>query len=497
MVAQELGGFTPNAEITLAIQGTTHAPGSTVEAIVTITGPTVGTYTVKLTNTTNGEELAPLQLTIGGEPGSNTGSREIILPGTPGQVTYVASFALSQGAVPVTDSETLTLAVPGGTNGGGTTSPPGGGGTTTPPGGGTPPPPGGGGTTTPPGGNGDTPPAPQSIALTATAQSPSKINLGWSGAVSKLYRSTNANFTPGADTLIAENNATITSHADTGLTPETTYYYILVPSGNPDLTQGGANATTPAPTPIALTADPRSSVAIKLTWSGSAGTLHRSTEENFTPGSETHIDRGSAESDSSQTEYTNVGLTKNTTYYYILVPSNSDYAQGSANAKTKDPHITAPTQSSITPEDIMVGDDVLATLTASSVTGDDPDEGTLTWTWSFVGSPVRYKAIEGEEWGPNPYGSYCELALPGDDTSVQDVIMTFFHEGFYQIDIQATAHYLVEGQPITTTSGGVVFVSNSPSGSGDDGEQPNGTDDGNQSDDADYGDQPDDAAGGE
>ena len=68
LAAPDLGGFTPNPEITLAIQGTTHAPGSRVEAFVTITGPIVGTYTVKLTNQDTQEEVGELELTIGGAP---------------------------------------------------------------------------------------------------------------------------------------------------------------------------------------------------------------------------------------------------------------------------------------------------------------------------------------------------------------------------------------------------------------------------------------------
>ena len=116
-----------------------------------------------------------------------------------------------------------------------------------PPGGGTTNPPNGG-TTNPPNGGG-TPPAPLPISVTATAISPSQVSLSWSGAATKLYRSTQANFTPGTDTLIAENQANVTTHTDTGLTPNTTYYYVLVPNGNPDLTEGSASATTLAPAP--------------------------------------------------------------------------------------------------------------------------------------------------------------------------------------------------------------------------------------------------------
>ena len=338
LAGQKLGGFTPNPEITLAILGTTHAPGSTVEAIVTITGPSVGTYQVTFTNQDTEEEMAaPLELTIGGEPEANSGSAQIVLPDAPGQVTIVASFALNEDDEPVTDSETLTLAVAGTTPGGGTT-PPGDGGTDTPPGDGDTTP-GGGGTTTPPDGDddGDTPPAPLPISLTATAISPSKVNLSWSGAATKLYRSTQANFTPGTNTLIAENEASVTTHTDTGLTPQTTYHYILVPNGNPALTQGSASATTPALTAITLTATAEDATTIELSWSGAAGTLYRSTQEGFAIGAETHIARGDAETDATQTSYTDTELTPETTYYYALVPSgNANLTEGRANATTPD-----------------------------------------------------------------------------------------------------------------------------------------------------------------
>ena len=99
-------------------------------------------------------------------------------------------------------------------------------------------------------GGGD-PPAPQAIALTATAQDATTIQLSWSGAAGTLYSSTEQDFTANANTRIArgeaENDAAVTSYTHSNLTPSTTYYYILVPNGNPNLTQGNASATTPAP----------------------------------------------------------------------------------------------------------------------------------------------------------------------------------------------------------------------------------------------------------
>ena len=94
-------------------------------------------------------------------------------------------------------------------------------------------------------------PAPQAITLTANAQDATTIQLSWSGAAGTLYASTEQTFSADATTRIprgeAENNAAITSYTHQGLTPDTTYYYVLVPNGNPNLTQNSASATTPAP----------------------------------------------------------------------------------------------------------------------------------------------------------------------------------------------------------------------------------------------------------
>jgi hypothetical protein len=79
------------------------------------------------------------------------------------------------------------------------------------------------------GGGGGTPPAPPT-SLTATAISSSKVNLGWFpsiGATSyTVYRSTTNGFTPSSSNQIASTNEE-SFYADTGLSPSTTYYYVL------------------------------------------------------------------------------------------------------------------------------------------------------------------------------------------------------------------------------------------------------------------------------
>jgi len=70
-----------------------------------------------------------------------------------------------------------------------------------------------------------------------------------------------------------------------------------------------------------------------LSWNDSPGKLYRSTDPNFSADDNSHILRGDDEN--TKMSYEDTGLQPDTTYYYILVPSDSNYTQGSANAKTK------------------------------------------------------------------------------------------------------------------------------------------------------------------
>jgi len=117
----------------------------------------------------------------------------------------------------------------GGTGGGGT----GGGGTG---GGGT----GGGGT----GGGGTGGGGQQQSQLNATAISSHRIDLSWSPAAGKLYRSTQKDFTPDDSTnLIFTSDGKTSTLSDTGLTGATTYSYIFRPS-SPGYSDGKTNCTT-------------------------------------------------------------------------------------------------------------------------------------------------------------------------------------------------------------------------------------------------------------
>jgi hypothetical protein len=118
---------------------------------------------------------------------------------------------------------------------------------------------GGGGNGGGGGGGGGTPPlAPTS--LTATPISSSKVNLGWFpsvGATSyNVYRSTANGFAPSSANKIANTNQS-SFYPDTGLTPSTTYYYVLEaingagssgPSNQASVSTQAFDAGTPAGT---------------------------------------------------------------------------------------------------------------------------------------------------------------------------------------------------------------------------------------------------------
>jgi len=104
-------------------------------------------------------------------------------------------------------------------------------------------------------GKGAPPPPPQPASnLTATAVSSTQINLSWtasptSGVTYSIFRSTTSGFTPSNSNRVA-NGLTAPSFTDTGLTPNTTYFYVV------EAVNSGGVASTPsnqasAKTPVA------------------------------------------------------------------------------------------------------------------------------------------------------------------------------------------------------------------------------------------------------
>ncbi len=94
---------------------------------------------------------------------------------------------------------------------------------------------------------------------------------------------------------------------------------------------------TPIPKPATLAATAKSWNSINVSWDPALGKLYRSTQKGFTPDDNTNRiltvmapANGAPPTDS----LTDQGLQPDTTYYYIFVPSDSNYSKDSASAKT-------------------------------------------------------------------------------------------------------------------------------------------------------------------
>ncbi len=184
-------------------------------------------------------------------------------------------------------------------------------------------------------------------SLSATAISPTQINLAWTLADSsdtsvELFLSTNGSSFAPLTTL----GAGATSYNNTGLSGSTTYYYYVEaingvgPSGNSNTasTKTPAAPTVPG-SPTSLTATAASPTQINLAWTLADSTdtsvqLFRSTNDStFT--ALTTLGAGA-------TTYSDTGLSGSTTYYYYVEAINAVGPSGNSNtASAKTP--AAPT----------------------------------------------------------------------------------------------------------------------------------------------------------
>ncbi|MCX7719452.1 MAG: fibronectin type III domain-containing protein, partial [Candidatus Sumerlaeaceae bacterium] len=177
------------------------------------------------------------------------------------------------------------------------------------------------------------PPAPS--GLSASAASQTAINLTWTDNASNeanyvVYRSTTAG---GPYTEVALLGVNVTAYADTGLSANTTYYYVVRALNSVGLSGASneASATTlpnPPAAPSGLTATAASSSQINLTW-----TDNSTNESNFVVARATTS--GGPYTDiatlaANTTSFSNTGLSAATTYYYVVRATNAGGA--SANS---------------------------------------------------------------------------------------------------------------------------------------------------------------------
>lgn len=170
--------------------------------------------------------------------------------------------------------------------------------------------------------SGSVPTAP--TGLTATANSSSSINLVWTGSSSATSFNVLRSTTTGGPYSILSAGLLTRAFTDTGLTPNTTYYYV-VEGVNGNGTSGDsseAQATTQSGVPAAptgLTATASSSSQIALSWSASTGATSYTVLRSLNSGS----GYSTVASGITATGYNDSSLAAATTYYYVVQAVNS------------------------------------------------------------------------------------------------------------------------------------------------------------------------------
>jgi alpha-tubulin suppressor-like RCC1 family protein/chitodextrinase len=201
--------------------------------------------------------------------------------------------------------------------------------------------------------------------LTATALSPSQIDLSWAASTDNIGVTSYKVYRNGTLLTTLGN---VTSYSNTGLAPSTTYGYTVVGcdgSGNCSAQSVTASATTPADTtapsvPTVLMATAISATQINLLWNYSTDNIGVTSYQVYRNGT-LLVTLGSV------TSYSNTGLASGVTYIYTVAACD-----GSGNCSAQSVTASATTLDNIAPS-------VPTGLTAIAVSGTQID---LAWTAS-------------------------------------------------------------------------------------------------------------------
>lgn len=204
-------------------------------------------------------------------------------------------------------------------------------------------------------------------ALTATPNGQSEIDLNWSaptGAVGSYSVSRDSSSTCATDAVNSTNyialasSVSTTSYQNTGLTPGTTYCY-AVQAVNSAAAAGAysnvASATSAAGAPTNLTASPKGTGEIDLSWTAPTGgvssyTVSRDTSGTCSTDAVNSTTYPALASGQTGTTYTNTGLSAGTTYCYVVQAVNSASAAGAySNENTATTLSGAPSGLTATP----------------------------------------------------------------------------------------------------------------------------------------------------
>ena len=225
--------------------------------------------------------------------------------------------------------------------------------------------------------------------LSASAASPSQINLSWtasptSGVTYNVYASTASGFTPAAGNRIA-TGVSGTSYQNMGLPAATTYYYVVTAANGAGESGGSNQATattkpTPPPPPAApmnLMATAASSSQINLAWT--ASTTAGVTYNVYSGGKQIASNIGG-------TTYQNTGLASSTTYTYTVTAVNAGVesaASNQASAMTQAAPAGGGSSCHVTYTDQNDwGSGFTGGISITNTGSTAVSNWTLTWTWA-------------------------------------------------------------------------------------------------------------------
>jgi fibronectin type 3 domain-containing protein len=236
-------------------------------------------------------------------------------------------------------------------------------------------------------------------ALSATANSPSQIDLAWTppatGSVAR-YRIERKTGAGGTYAII--DSTTSTSYQNVGLSPATQYFYRVsacnATNCSPPSTEANATTSQTAPgVPTNVSATPASATQIDVSWSAASGTVNSYVIDRK-PAGGTYTTAATLPKDSLV--YRNTGLSPATQYYYQVRACNTvagcSNPSVEVNATTFTPPPSAPSG-----------------LSATVISATQVD---LSWTASASGTVTIYR-IERQD----PGNSFQEIAQVGAGTT--------------------------------------------------------------------------------
>jgi fibronectin type 3 domain-containing protein len=216
--------------------------------------------------------------------------------------------------------------------------------------------------------------APTNVA--AEAVSGTQIDVTWTASAGAASYNVLCGGTSGGP-YYPISSVTATSYANSGLTANTAYYYVVqaVTAGGPSANSSQVTATTAPAAPAAVTAKAVSTSQIDLTWTASSGATGYVIERSgAASGPFSSIGAAAASS------YSDTGLTAGTTYYYAVEASVST-ATGSASSVVHASTVCAPP----------------IALLATAVNGSQ-----VALTWSVSAGATSYDVLRGTQSG-GPY----------------------------------------------------------------------------------------------